>query len=90
MKVVKLGAKWCPPCKAYAPVFHKFKEEHPDMIILDIDVDEDKWVVAQLFGVKQIPSTVFLTDEGTYEMVTGVMSLTALNDRLNGAKTDNP
>ena len=89
MRVLKLSAKWCPPCKQYAPVFEQFAEKNPG-IVFSVDVDDDKWVTAQLFGVKQIPTTVFIKDDGTYEKVSGVKSLTFLNEKLHGKEEVSP
>ena len=88
MKIVKISAKWCPPCKVYAPTFKRFAEENPNVFTVEVDVDEDKWRVAQMFGVKQIPTTVFIKDDGTYEKEPGVLTIESLNNRLNGEKTN--
>ena len=39
--IVKLGATWCGPCKAIAPVVHAFFASSPaNVVCADIDVDE--------------------------------------------------
>jgi thioredoxin 1 len=39
--IVKLGATWCGPCKAIAPVVHAFFASSPSNVVCaDIDVDE--------------------------------------------------
>lgn len=39
--IVKLGAKWCGPCKRIKPVVHGFFASSPDNVLCcDIDVDE--------------------------------------------------
>jgi len=39
--IVKLGAKWCGPCKQIAPVVYGFFGSSPnDVVCADIDVDE--------------------------------------------------
>jgi thioredoxin 1 len=39
--IVKLGATWCGPCKAVAPVVHAFFASSPaNVVCADIDVDE--------------------------------------------------
>jgi len=39
--IIKLGAKWCEPCKRIKPVVHGFFASSPDNVLCcDIDVDE--------------------------------------------------
>lgn len=39
--IIKLGATWCGPCKAIAPVVHAFFASSPkNVVCADIDVDE--------------------------------------------------
>lgn len=39
--IIKLGATWCGPCKAIAPVVHAFFASSPQNVVCaDIDVDE--------------------------------------------------
>lgn len=40
VKIIKLGADWCEPCKSMKSEFKKLKKAHPDWKIEDIDIDK--------------------------------------------------
>lgn len=53
--VLRFTAKWCPPCKALAPIFDEVAAEHPDMKTFVVDVDTYPEIAAK-FGIKGIPT----------------------------------
>ena len=55
--IVDFFATWCGPCKMLAPVLSELSDEHPELKIVKIDVDEDP-ALAQAFGVTSIPTLV--------------------------------
>lgn len=62
MKLVKLQAEWCQPCKSLSSVMRGL--DHPlvdSMETIDIDKDRDK---AIMYGVRSIPTLVLLDDGG--------------------------
>ena len=44
MKIVKIGAMWCPACIVTNKFWNEFKSENSniDFVDLDIDLDEDE------------------------------------------------
>ena len=53
--IVKLGATWCGPCKAIAPVVHAFFASSPaNVVCADIDVDESFDLYAALKQKKMV------------------------------------
>ena len=34
------GATWCPPCRAEAPLVQELHEDHPEMVVLWVDMEE--------------------------------------------------
>ena len=58
---VKFSAKWCGPCKVYAPVFEKFAEENPDVKCYSVDCEESP-DLAEEHGIMSIPMTLLFVD----------------------------
>lgn len=38
--IVKFGAEWCGPCKQIAPKYAQFATEHPNIVCLEVDIEE--------------------------------------------------
>ena len=55
-------AAWCGPCKLLAPVLDQIAEEHPEIKVCKVDVDENQELAAA-FQVMSIP-TLFVVKEG--------------------------
>ncbi|MBQ9952890.1 MAG: thioredoxin [Clostridia bacterium] len=55
-------ATWCGPCKLLAPVLDQIAEEHPEIKVCKVDVDENQELAAQ-FQVMSIP-TLFVIKDG--------------------------
>ena len=48
-------APWCGPCRMVSPIVDEIAEEHPEIKVGKINVDEEGELAAQ-FGVMSIPS----------------------------------
>ncbi len=55
-------ATWCGPCKLLAPVLDQIADEHPEIKVCKVDVDENQELAAA-FQVMSIP-TLFVIKEG--------------------------
>lgn len=60
--LVDFWATWCNPCRMLAPIIHEIAEEHPEIKVAKIDVDEQPELAAQ-FQVMSIP-TLFIFKDG--------------------------
>ena len=54
-------APWCGPCKMVSPIIDEIADEHPEIKVGKINVDEQAELAAQ-FGVISIPSLFVLKD----------------------------
>ena len=54
-------APWCGPCRMVSPIVVEIAEEHPELAVGKINVDEEG-ELAQAFGVMSIPTLVVLRD----------------------------
>ena len=55
--VVDFWASWCGPCKMLAPVLHEFADEHAEVKVGKVNVDEEM-DLAMRFGVSSIPTLI--------------------------------
>lgn len=60
MKLVKLGAEWCQPCKALSKTI---SESNLLVHVEEVDIDEHPDVAAKHL-VRGIPTLILLNDEG--------------------------
>lgn len=54
-------ASWCGPCRMLSPVVDKIADEHPEIFVGKINVDEETDLAMQ-FGVSSIPALFVLKD----------------------------
>lgn len=60
--VVDFWAEWCAPCKVLMPILEKLAAEYEnDVILVRVNVDEQQMLSAQ-FGVRSLPTVMFLKD----------------------------
>ena len=60
--LVDFWATWCNPCRMLAPIIHEIADEHPEIKVCKIDVDEQPELASQ-FQVMSIP-TLFIFKDG--------------------------
>ena len=53
--VVDFWASWCGPCKMLSPVIEQMAEEHPEIKVCKVNVDEEM-ELAQQYRVMSIPT----------------------------------
>ncbi|MBS6100313.1 MAG: thioredoxin [Alistipes sp.] len=73
--VIDFYATWCGPCKAMAPVMETLAEEYAGRVhIYKVDVDKEKRLAA-LFGVRSIPTFIFIPAAGNPQHANGAMGI---------------
>lgn len=71
--IIDFYATWCGPCKAVSPIMEELAEEYKDSIyVYKIDTDKEQELSA-LFGIRSIPSVLFIPMEGAPQMSVGAM-----------------
>ena len=63
MRILKIGADWCPECVIMRPRWQEVKKQFPDLAIEDIDIDKNPAIKKER-SVEDIPTFIFLDDSG--------------------------
>lgn len=73
--VIDFYATWCGPCKMMAPVMETLAGEYAGRVrIYKVDVDKEQQLAA-LFGVRSIPTFLFIPMEGKPQHASGAMGI---------------
>lgn len=71
--VIDFYADWCGPCRTVAPILEELSEEYKsDLNVYKIDTEAEQELAA-LFGIKSIPSLLFVPMEGQPQMAMGAL-----------------
>ncbi len=54
-------AAWCGPCRAFAPVFERAAEQHPDIVFGKVDTEAEQALAAG-FRITSIPTLIAFRD----------------------------
>lgn len=85
--VTRFSASWCGPCKMLAPEFKKLEEQYTDVKFITVDVEE-KPMIAQLYGIRNVPTVIIEKDNSTIERLVGVQTKQKYIDAINSAIND--
>jgi thioredoxin len=71
--IIDFYADWCGPCKAVAPVLEELSNEYEGKInIYKVDTEVEQELAAA-FGIRSIPSMLFVPKEGEPQMAQGAL-----------------
>lgn len=80
--IVDFYATWCGPCKAIAPVLEELAAEYDGKIhIYKIDTDQEQELAAA-FGIRSIPTLLFIPMDGQPQMSMGAMPKASLKEAI--------
>lgn len=78
IKVVKVHATWCGPCKVVAPKFQMVSEERKDADFFSVDADKAPRLVAKL-GIRGVPTVLFIKNRTTINTIGASALITEQN-----------
>jgi len=71
--VIDFYASWCGPCKMVSPIMDELSDDFADDIYIykvDTEVEQE---LASVFGIRSIPSVLFIPMTGQPQMAVGAM-----------------
>lgn len=81
--IIDFYATWCGPCKMLGPVLDELAAEYEGQIdIYKVNVEEEEELSA-LFGIRSVPSILFIPMEGQPQMAQGAMPKPALKEAIH-------
>ena len=81
--IIDFYADWCGPCKAVAPILEELSNEFADKIIIyKVDTEAEQELSA-MFGIRSIPSILFIPIGKEPMMQAGALPKNALVDVIN-------
>lgn len=63
MKIIKIGAIWCPGCLVMKKVWNRIYEKFPDLDIVELDYDMDSDIVQVYNPGKVLPVVIFMDSD---------------------------
>ena len=81
--IVDFYADWCGPCKTIAPMLDELADEYAGQIyIYKVNIDEQP-ELASAFGIRSIPTLLFISMEGQPQMSLGAMPKASIKEAID-------
>ncbi len=84
VSVVDFWAEWCGPCRMVTPIIEELATEYEGkgVVIGKLNVDTNKGV-SMKYGIRSIPTILFLKNGEVVEKHVGVATKQALTEKIN-------
>lgn len=70
--IIDFYADWCQPCKMVAPILEELSNEYENVDFYKVNTEEQVELAA-VFGIRSIPSILFIPLEGQPQMAMGAL-----------------
>ena len=81
--VVDFWAEWCGPCKAIGPALEEISDDHGEVTIAKVNIDENPEIAAQ-YGIRSIPTLIAFKNGEPADMKVGAAQKSALEGWVKG------
>jgi len=78
-------AAWCGPCRAFAPVFERAAEQHPDIVFGKVDTEAEQALAAG-FRITSIPTLMAFRDGIIVFAQPGALGAAQLDQVIDGVR----
>lgn len=80
--IIDFYADWCGPCRALAPVLEQIANEYAGKLDVYKVNTEQQAELAGMFGIRSIPSLLFVPLQGKPQMAAGALPKAALQSTI--------
>lgn len=80
--LIDFWAAWCGPCRMLSPVVEEIAEEHPEIKVGKVNVDQ-QGELAMKFGVQSIPMLVLFKDGKNVDESIGVVPKASIEKMIS-------
>jgi thioredoxin len=78
---IDFWATWCPPCKAFEPIYEEASEKYPDIVFGKINTDEEQELAAS-FKIQSIPTLMIFREKVVMFSQAGAVPASSLEDLI--------
>lgn len=82
MVILDFWASWCGPCRMFTPIIEQFADEHPEVFVGKVNIDEQSELV-QRFGIMSVPTLVVFKNGEVVKKNAGVITKDAIEDLIS-------
>jgi thioredoxin 1 len=80
--IIDFYADWCGPCKMVAPILEDLSKEYAGKVnIYKVDTEQEQELAA-MFGIRSIPSILFVPRDGKPQMAMGALPKESFKDAI--------
>lgn len=78
--IIDFYADWCGPCKMVAPILEKLSDKYGDSLVIYKVDTEQQMELSQVFGIRSIPTMLFIPMDKQPMMQPGALPENVLED----------